>query len=110
MALVFFFFFIFKNHGDESQQLQSVEVPIISRDDCKNYFDLSITDRMICGLLTGHNACNGDSGGPVVFNNTVVGVVSWSSYGECAEENRPGVYSNIADSEIRSFIRNVTGL
>lgn len=101
---------IFQNHGESPKQLQSVDVPIISRDECRNYFGLSITNRMICGLLTGHNACNGDSGGPVVFNNTVVGVVSWSSYGECAEEDRPGVYSNIADSEIRSFIKEVTGL
>lgn len=98
------------NMGDASKQLQSVEVPVMERDECGQYFALNVTARMICGYSVGHNACNGDSGGPVVYNKTVVGVVSWSKYQFCAEENSPGVYSNIGNGEIRSFIKDVTGL
>lgn len=36
----------------------------------------------------------GDSGGPVVCNNTLQGLVSWGDF-PCAKPNRPGVYTNL---------------
>lgn len=48
----------------------------------------------------------GDSGGPVVVNGTVVGLVSWSE--GCARPGIPGVHANVA--AFRSYINFVTGL
>lgn len=68
-----------------------------------------VTKTMICGQRRGHNTCHGDSGGPVsIGSDQVVGIVSWGNPYPCAIE--PAVYTNIANSEIRSFIRDVTKL
>lgn len=36
----------------------------------------------------------GDSGGPVVCNSYLQGLVSWGDF-PCAQPNRPGVYTNL---------------
>lgn len=68
-----------------------------------------VTETMICGQRKGHNACNGDSGSPVTIgSDQVVGIVSWVIPCPCAIE--PAVYTKITNSEIRSFIQDVTKL
>lgn len=61
---------------------------------------------MLCaGLKTGGvDSCKGDIGGPLVYaGNYLVGVTSWG-YG-CGIPGYPGVYTNVALPDIRSWIQ-----
>lgn len=81
--------------GPSSQNLEEVQVPIISTADCTSSYGVGeITERMICaGYLTtgGKDACQGDTGGPLVVDNQLVGLVSWGR--GCARPNYPSVYT-----------------
>lgn len=79
--------------------LQEVEVPIISNDVCDNIY--AITDNMICAGLEqgGKDACQGDSGGPLIVPDgeggwKQTGVVSFGS--GCAQPERYGVYTRVS--------------
>lgn len=63
---------------------------------------------MFCAGSPGHDSCQGDSGGPIIRGNVLVGLVSWGVL--CGEPGYPGVYTNLANSEIRDWIRNVAGV
>lgn len=71
-----------------------------------------ITARMICaGGVLNKSSCNGDSGGPLTIDRgagytELVGIVSWGSR-NCGAVGFPGVYANVADSSINSFIRGL---
>lgn len=71
-------------------------VPIWDQPKCKAaYFEDTITDRMFCAGYEngGHDACIGDSGGPLIVHGKLFGIISWGT--KCAEKNRPGVYTYI---------------
>lgn len=58
---------------------------------------------MICAGVIGFGGqgfCEGDIGGPLVVDNTVVGISSWA-YG-CGLADYPGVYARIA--AVRTWI------
>ncbi|KAE8749008.1 hypothetical protein FOCC_FOCC004175 [Frankliniella occidentalis] len=100
-----------KTGGPAATTLQSVYVPKVSDADCKKgYGAAAITTRMVCygPLEGGKDSCQGDSGGPLVVNGVQVGVVSFG--GKCAAPGRPGVYSNLADYELRDFITQEAGV
>lgn len=90
------------------ENLQVVRVPVVSNERCNemHYGINEITDVMICA---GHpdgglDACQEDSGGPMVVNNILVGVVSWGV--GCAQPAFPGVYARV--SELRTWIDAVS--
>lgn len=62
----------------------------------------NVTDDMICNFEQGKETCQGDSGSPVVYDNTLIGVVSWGPEGECGIH--PGVNAYVVHCEIRDFI------
>ncbi|XP_056325914.1 uncharacterized protein si:dkey-32n7.7 [Danio aesculapii] len=81
--------------------LQEVEVPVIGNRQCNCLYGVgSITDNMICaGLLKeGKDSCQGNSGGPMVSNQSSVwvqsGIVSFAS--GCAQSDFPGVYTRVS--------------
>ncbi|KAJ8956741.1 hypothetical protein NQ318_014097 [Aromia moschata] len=65
--------------------LQTVNVPILSTDACREALDSIISDHPLdslanscTGPLTGDvNVCTGDYGSPLVQNNVLMGIVSW---------------------------------
>ncbi|KAJ8942825.1 hypothetical protein NQ318_022839 [Aromia moschata] len=95
--------------GSMASVLQVVQVPVVSQSDCRAAYSLSaVTERMFCaGLLGegGKDACDRDSGGPVVASGILVGLVSWGN--GCARPNFPGVHASI--SALRLWIATVTG-
>ncbi len=81
--------------------LQHVDVAYMDRNDCINnsdYVSTDISEDMICAASPGKDACNGDSGGPLIDRekNVLVGVVSWAK-GGCANPKYPGVYSSVSN-------------
>jgi len=92
--------------GDQPEFLNYADIPIMSKEACKskhtNEKDYeSISDEMICAGYDhgGVDACNGDSGGPLMCtrpDNTVYlpGIISWGY--ECAQADTPGVYTKNA--------------
>ncbi|CAH0553079.1 unnamed protein product [Brassicogethes aeneus] len=66
-----------------SRYLQVTKVPIVSKEHCRKAYvgKGRITDNMICaGIMEdGQENCLGDTGGPLVINGFLAGIVSWSS-------------------------------
>ncbi len=83
------------------REINFVEVPLHDRGWCNRPFgyDRNISDRMLCAGSKKADACQKDSGGPLILERQgapalLVGIVSWA-YG-CASENRPGVFARIS--------------
>ncbi|PVI00749.1 extracellular trypsin protease [Periconia macrospinosa] len=82
------------------QTLQYVDVPIVDRATCKKQYEDydEISENMVCAGFPqgGKDACNGDSGGPLITTGTktVIGIVSWGL--GCARPNYAGVYSRVS--------------
>ncbi|XP_032413598.1 trypsin-like isoform X1 [Xiphophorus hellerii] len=78
-------------------RLQCLDVPIVDDEDCENAYPGMITRRMVCAgyMDGGRDACNGDSGSPLVCVGEVHGLVSWGQ--GCAQPNYPGVYVKVCE-------------
>uniref|UniRef100_A0A182Q2D3 trypsin n=1 Tax=Anopheles farauti TaxID=69004 RepID=A0A182Q2D3_9DIPT len=91
-------------------QLRQVVLPIVSQKMCRKAYEGTdeITARMICaGYAEGmRDACDGDSGGPLICRGMQAGVISWAFGG--AQPNKYGVYSSVVEG--REWIRNHTGV
>ncbi|MEZ4868897.1 MAG: serine protease [Caldilineaceae bacterium] len=99
-----------------SDVLRQVELPIISAGECNLSYGLlngRLTPRMLCAGYTAgqHDACHGDSGGPLLMQEAQhggwqqIGIVSWGE--GCALPNRFGVYTRI--SQVVDWIVSQTG-
>ena len=65
--------------GGNSKYLRYATVPYVDHNKCKQAMSKwGISDDMICFGGDGRaDACSGDSGGPIISDNKLVGVVSW---------------------------------
>ncbi|XP_070816866.1 chymotrypsin A-like [Chaetodon trifascialis] len=92
------------NAPDTPALLQQATLPLLSNDQCKQYWGNRITNTMICAGASGVSSCMGDSGGPLVCEKagawTLVGIVSWGS-GNCST-SVPGVYARV--SALRAWV------
>uniref|UniRef100_A0A0N8CBU4 Putative Clip-domain serine protease n=1 Tax=Daphnia magna TaxID=35525 RepID=A0A0N8CBU4_9CRUS len=91
--------------GDISDVLLSIDIPIVSDDDCNSayagdYNTNPVKESMMCagGAPGGIDACQGDSGGPLFTSDagsfTQHGIVSWGR--GCALADYPGVYTQVS--------------
>ena len=98
--------------------LQKASVTIDQDQTCTTVFNgrqepPARTDLMLCAGGDGHHdACVGDSGGPLLVPGgtagwTQIGVVSWGA--GCAVHGVPGVYTRLSESQINAFIKDVIG-
>ena len=100
--------------GRVSQQLQRVDVPIVSHSAAQSAYDRTLSlDQLPAGLIGvgGKDACQGDSGGPLVVRGPddeylLAGVVSWGS--GCGRANFPGMYARV--SSFATWIAEQAGL
>ncbi|XP_052845761.1 seminase [Drosophila gunungcola] len=78
------------------QMLRTVTVPVVEKKYCRNVYRkaASISNSMFCASVLGKkDACTYDSGGPLVFNKQVCGIVSFGI--GCASPLYPGVYTDV---------------
>ncbi len=95
-----------------TDQMQYVDLQVVSDSQCgqTNFgFDAATG---VCAEALLKDSCNGDSGGPLFWMNGTtriqIGIVSYGV--SCALPRFPGVYSEVNNSHIRSFITTNTGV
>ncbi|XP_055587371.1 collagenase-like [Uranotaenia lowii] len=95
--------------SDLSINLRYAEVNVISNSECiSTYGPETVADSTMCAVgLAGQSACTSDSGGPVVYNNIQIGVISFVSFAGC-EQGKP--FGNVRVTSHRRWIQNVTGI
>eukprot|EP00546_Thalassionema_frauenfeldii_P005692 CAMPEP_0178928938 /NCGR_PEP_ID=MMETSP0786-20121207/20239_1 /TAXON_ID=186022 /ORGANISM="Thalassionema frauenfeldii, Strain CCMP 1798" /LENGTH=240 /DNA_ID=CAMNT_0020604973 /DNA_START=403 /DNA_END=1125 /DNA_ORIENTATION=- len=75
-------------------QFREAEMQILSNSQrqCGDRYSLSLQlDRQFCANAPGQAPCRGDSGGPAIFNDAIVGIIS---YGAC-QVNVPTVFTKV---------------
>jgi secreted trypsin-like serine protease len=89
-------------NGSQSLMMEEVNVQIVSNAECNKEYSDRITDGMLCaGDGNGKDSCNGDSGGPLIENDVLVGIVSWG--GKCGVNS--GVYTRV--SYVLDYINDI---
>lgn len=86
-----------KEGGDDSAVLQEVSVPKVGDAKCKEIYanqTYKVSDLMLCAGVEGRDSCDGDSGGPAVYKNQLVGIISWGM--GCGRPEFPGVYTLVS--------------
>ncbi|XP_045508849.1 trypsin CFT-1-like [Colias croceus] len=84
-----------------SKQLRQVQIWTINYNTCRNNYasaNFVVTNNMICSgwLNVGNRGqCDGDEGGPLVYNNVLVGVYSWAR--ECASSHFPSINTKVSN-------------
>ncbi|XP_013804503.2 granzyme A [Apteryx mantelli] len=97
-----------------SSTLRAVNVTIINRRICNDWKHYNgspnITENMICaGSKTGgKDSCFGDSGGPLICNNVMVGITSFGKAKKCGVVDGPGIYTRLTKQYVL-WIRKTIG-
>lgn len=90
-------------------ELRMLKIPFIDNQTCKNEskYSNSIFDGMICAGYWNQSekdTCRGDSGGPLAYNDELIGIVSFGN-DTCGLEGYPGVYTDVYS--FKDWIRKV---
>jgi secreted trypsin-like serine protease len=89
--------------GDISETLRTATLPINSNATCSGFYGTDfVAGHMVCagkpatGSDTGTvTPCNGDSGGPLIVNNRIVGIVSWGVQ-DCVATGAYSVFTKVS--------------
>ncbi|CAD7082663.1 unnamed protein product [Hermetia illucens] len=90
---------ILENPVEVSEHLLFAQVYVVTYRECANAMPMPIYNKthLCAGVAQGGvDACKGDSGGPLLCNGMLAGVVSFGH--GCARKGYYGVYSDIAES------------
>ncbi|KAJ8955242.1 hypothetical protein NQ318_000268 [Aromia moschata] len=83
-----------ENEGPTPDMLHAAEIPVIPREDCERIYGERITRSMFCAGGGNVDACLGDSGGPVVIQEHLAGLIS-GGFEICGTPGYPGVYADV---------------
>ncbi|KAM8737555.1 complement factor D [Acanthopagrus schlegelii] len=95
------------NLGSRPDKLKEVVLEIVSWQRCRrsDYFGRKFTSNMMCAHkvcpdpcdkpLKKEDTCDGDSGGPLLYNGIVVGITS-NGGRKCGQLKKPGIYTVIS--------------
>jgi len=95
-------------------ELRKVNVPVVDDATCATSYGAELdAPTMVCAGAPNIDSCYGDSGGPLFATDTdgsriEVGIVSWGK--GCAKRRFPGVYSEVNDLDIRTWITTTAGV
>nr|XP_061798916.1 complement factor D-like [Nerophis lumbriciformis] len=107
------------NLGSRPDELKEAFIRVLSSARCRrsDYFGRKFTDNMICahklcpdpcdGPHKIEDSCDGDSGGPLLYNGVVVGITS-NGGKKCGQIKKPGIYTVI--SHYTQWIDAIMGL
>ncbi|CAG2112254.1 unnamed protein product, partial [Medioppia subpectinata] len=86
------------------ETLQTIDLPVVKRDDCINdykaYPQIHVDEDSVCAGGQGHDPCFHDSGSPLKFNNTLVGVVSRTKP-PCAQIGFPTLFTRVGGHDAK---------
>ncbi|XP_041809553.1 complement factor D [Chelmon rostratus] len=107
------------NLGTRPDKLKEVVVEVVSSTRCRrsDYFGKKFTSNMMCAHKVcsdpcdqphkKEDSCDGDSGGPLLYNGIAVGITS-NGGKKCGQIKKPGIYTVI--SHYTEWIDNTMGL
>lgn len=76
--------------------LRATEVTVLDHYECARiYAPSQITRAMLCTRNTNKGPCQGDSGGALIANGRLIGIVSWGV--KCAQFMYPEVYAKVSN-------------
>ncbi|MBS2531932.1 serine protease [Catenulispora sp. NF23] len=104
--------------GVYPDELQQVDLPVVGDTACQGVFDgvrnpQLYPQEMLCAGGDGrHDACTGDSGGPLLTalpggTWELIGVTSWGN--GCAVPGTPGVFTRLSAPDIHTFVAATSG-
>lgn len=87
------------------EKLRSLEVVVVDQESCKQHYKGLFRTGMMCAGTpgTGKDGCNGDYGGPLALDGTLIGILSWGVV--CGSNMFPGVYVHV--SHYTNWIENL---
>ncbi|XP_059201137.1 vitamin K-dependent protein C [Centropristis striata] len=84
-----------------SSALNIISIPVVEHSICSRQMSHNISDNVLCAGVLGQSkdACEGDSGGPMVtlYRDTwfLIGLVSWGE--GCGKEDKLGIYTKVSN-------------
>jgi trypsin len=95
-----------KPGGVTSGVLMKADVPVFDYDECQSLYNGAVLFNEICAgtIENVMDSCEGDDGGALVYNGTLIGVTTWGN--TCG--SYPGIYTNAA--RYTDWITNNTGV
>lgn len=94
-----------ENLGSENNPLLSAKMSIIDLDECRELLVLQLPRNVLCteGYKKRRTICRGDSGGPLMHNDELCGINTWTY--ECGNNIMPDIFMSVY--HYRDFITQV---